>query len=316
MDRLPIIDISGLRTGDPADKAAVAAEIGDACRRIGFFYVTGHGVPQPLIDATFKTAKEFFRQPDAVKQATHVKNTPYFRGWEPPGEQTLDAAAKPDLKESFLMGPDLGPDHPEVAAGTPHYGPNQWPEMPGFKVQMEAYFDALLVLSRTIGRGIALSLDLAEDYFDTVGEDSMSILRLLHYPPHPPDADDRTFGAGTHTDWGFLTVLAQDDAGGLQVRRADGTWIDAPPVAGAYVINLGDMTARWTNDCYRSTPHRVVNRSGRERQSIPFFYDLNFHARVECLPACQSPENPPKYPPTTAGEHILEMYAKTYGSHA
>lgn len=316
MDRLPIVDIGGLRTGSPVDKAAVAAEIGDACRRIGFFYVTGHGVPEPVIDATFETARAFFARPEAEKRAVHISNTPYYRGWEPPGEQTLDSEAKPDLKESFLMGVDNGPDHPEVAKGTPHYGPNQWPEMPGFKDQMEAYFDAMLVLSRTIGRGIALSLDLDEHFFDAAGQDSMSILRLLHYPPHPAGADDRTFGAGAHTDWGFITVLAQDEAGGLQVRRADGTWIDAPPVPGAYVINLGDMTARWTNDRYRSTPHRVVNRSGRERQSIPFFYDLNFHTRVECLPNCQTPDDPPHYPPTTAGEHILEMYAKTYGTAA
>jgi isopenicillin N synthase-like dioxygenase len=142
-------------------------------------------------------------------------------------------------------------------------------------------------------------------------DNPMPILRLLYYPPHPIHAKPDEFGCGTHTDWGFLTILLQDEAGGLEVCTADGDWVQAKPIPDTFVINLGDMMARWTNDYYQSTPHRVVNRSGQARYSMPFFWDINYHSVVECLPTCQSIENPPKYPPITAGEHIVEMYRKT-----
>lgn len=316
MGDLPIIDIDDLKSSILRERQAVAEKIGAACRDTGFFYVTNHGISEDMQAATFQGATDLFALPLPEKQSIHISGSEYHRGWEPIGLQALDTEARPDLKEGFIMGADIGLDHPEVVKGTPHYGPNLWPDLPDFRQRMVAYYDAMLALAARIGRGIALSLQLPEDHFDDAGKDSMSILRLLRYPPHPDGADDKTFGCGAHTDWGFLTILAQDRAGGLEVRTTDGNWIEAPPIERAFVINIGDMTARWTNDLYKSTPHRVVNRGNMIRYSIPFFYDLNYHTRVECLPSCQSADNPPKYAPTTAGDHILEMYAKTYGAAA
>jgi len=177
---------------------------------------------------------------------------------------------------------------------------------------MEQYFDRMLSLSRQLLKGLALSLDVDESYFDSMTNNPMAILRLLHYPPHPVQASPEQLGCGTHTDWGCITILLQDEVGGLEVCTSNGRWIPAKPIPGTFVINLGDVMARWTNDYYQSTPHRVVNRSGKERYAIPFFFDANYHALIKCIPTCQSPTNPPKYSPITAGEHIVEMYRRTY----
>ncbi len=178
---------------------------------------------------------------------------------------------------------------------------------------MLAYHRTMLDLATRLMSGLALSLGLAEDAFAEFCRAPVAILRLLHYPPQPPAAPGR--GAGAHTDFGALTILLQDDVGGLEVYdQAAGAWTPAPPVPGAFVVNLGDLTARWTNDRYRSTPHRVVNRSGRRRYSVPFFLSGAPTYEVACLDVCLKPGEAPKYPPITAGAYLQERYRQTYGA--
>lgn len=313
MRSLPIIDISGLSASDPAARRAVGEALREACLAHGFFYCTGHGVPAGLIAAAMEQSRALFDLPDAAKTALDKSRSPANRGYETLGGQTLQPGAMPDRKEGFYIGEDLAPDHPRVVAGAFNAGANLWPaDLPGFRPAMVAYFAALGVVAGTLMRGLALSLDLPEDHFAAFTTEPAATLRLLHYPPSRPEVPDE-MGAGAHTDFGGLTILLQDQVGGLQVMGPEG-WIEAPPIPGAYVVNLGDMIARWTNDRYRSTLHRVINRSGRERYSIPYFYSGNPDHEVRCLPNCLSEGEVPKYAPVRVQDHLRAMYVRTYAS--
>ena len=310
---LPIVDISALSSPDPAARAAVGRAIRAACLDKGFMYVTGHGIDEGLRAAVLDQARAFFARPEPDKMAVWMKNSPCNRGYEPIRGQTLEAGAPPDLKESFYTGADLPPDDPRVVAGKFNHGPNQWPaDLPAFRDTLEAYFAAMGTLADRLMTGLALSLDLPESHFAPFCRDAHANLRLIHYPPQPANPLPGEKGCGAHTDWGALTLLMQDDVGGLQVWDEAAGWVDAPPVPGTYIVNLGDMIARWTNDRYRSTLHRVVNLSGRERYSVPYFFSGNPDEPVVCLPVCLSPGEAPRYAPTTAEGHLREMYARTY----
>jgi len=208
----------------------------------------------------------------------------------------------PDVKESFYTG-------------NTSYGPNQWPDealVPGFGAACEAYSQAMQQVARRLMALFAQGLGMAPHAFDGYMRDPTCTTRLLHYPPQPAEASPGQIGCGAHTDWGAMTLLAQDDAGGLQVQRADGSWLDVKPLPGALVVNTGDMMPRWTNDRWRSTMHRVINKfSGRDRWSIAYFFDLDPDARIAPLPCCIGPGNPARYEPVTAGEHLIEMYKRT-----
>lgn len=296
------------------ERGAGPAELRAACRDTGFFYLAGHGVPEALLELQLEWSRRFFSLPLPVREETSMRHSKARRGFEPIATQVLQAGTPPDLKESFYLGRELGPQHPYVRAGLHGYGANQWPRgIPGFREQMERYFDALSALSLRMMRLLAQSLELPADYFDAMMREPMPVLRLIHYPPHPAHARADQLGAGAHTDWGALTFLLQDDSGGLEVQSLEGEWILAEPLAGTFVVNLGDMIERWTNGLYRSTRHRVLNRvAGRSRYSAAYFSNPDFNSRVECLPTCTDASHPARYAPCTAGQHLQESFERSY----
>lgn len=312
-NNLPVVDVSGLQSPDSAARRAVGDQMRAACLDLGFMYIIGHGVDETLRRAVFEQAAEFFARPENEKLALNMELSPCNRGYEALGGQTLEADAPPDLKEGFYVGEELPLDHPRVRACQFNLGPNQWPDnMPRFREVMNTYYTIMLELGEALMRGIALSLNLPEEYFNDYSAEPLSGIKLLHYPPQPANAHPDEKGCGAHTDFGGITMLMQDDNGGLQVMGSDGEWIHAPPLPGSYVVNLGDMIARWTNDRYRSTLHRVINFSGQERYSVPFFFSGHPAHDVSALACCLGEGETPKYPPTTVEAHMREMYARTY----
>lgn len=317
---IPILDLAdALEPGAPRS-ASVAAGLRRAGESAGFFYVVNHGVPASQIAGMFDCARALFELPQAEKDAISLLKSPVMRGYEALGGQTLDEHSLPDLKESFYAGLEYPPEHPYVKAGYQSYGANQWPaSLPWMRERCDAYTERMCGLAQRIMQLMALALDLPESTFDHAHANPMVTLRLLRYPPHPEAAlggdDPRLWGAGAHTDWGAVTLLAQDDLGGLEVRMPDGRWVAARPVVGSLVVNLGDMIPRWTNGRFHSNAHRVRNLAsgGRPRYSIPFFYSPDYLTRVEPLAVCTSADNPPRWPACTVGEHLHEMYMKTYG---
>jgi isopenicillin N synthase-like dioxygenase len=313
---IPVIDIGPFLRGTPADRADVARKIGDACRNIGFFYIINHGVPASLIAETYAQSKRFFALPDAVKAEVAIENSACHRGYFSTGGENLDPAKQKtgDLKEGYKIGRDLPAEHPLVQANTPLHGPNQWPaNLPGWRETMTEYYNAMEALGRDMLHAFALALAVPETYFDAWLTTPMTTLGPLHYPPQTGHITEAQLGAGAHTDYGCLTMLAQDDAGGLQVRNAAGQWVDAPPIAGSFVVNIGDMMERWTNGVFTSTLHRVINISGRERYSLPYFFDPDFFTPVACLETCLGAGA--KFPPTTAGQHLLDMINASFTYH-
>jgi isopenicillin N synthase-like dioxygenase len=309
---IPVVDLSG---------SEAASQIHKACQQIGFFYVKNHGVPPALIDAQFDCARRFYALPTEKKLAIHMKKSAATAGYEPIGGQILDSQdasapkAPPDLKESFYCAMELPDDHPWAKKKIRGFGHNQWPEgLPGFREQTLAYQAAMRDLGNRVLAALALSLELPRDYFTAFYDMPGTTLRLLRYPPHPQAALANQLGAGAHTDWGGVTLLAQDELGGLEVRNVNDEWIQATPVPGTFVVNLGDLMQRWTNGLYRSNMHRVKNNSGsRDRYSIAFFYSPRPDSRIECLPTCTDAQNPPKFAPCTASEHTYEMFQRSYG---
>jgi isopenicillin N synthase-like dioxygenase len=274
---LPVVDLG-------APLATVAAGIEAACRDSGFFYVAGHGVPATLLAALDRASRAFFALPAEEKlQIAMARGGRAWRGFFPVGAELT--AGRPDRKEGIYFGAELAPDDPRVLAGTPLHGPNLFPaQVPALREAVLEYLDRMTDTAQRVLRGVAVSLDLDADYFATGYTAEPTVLfRIFHYPPSPPDAPDDEWGVGEHTDYGLLTLLAQDDNGGLAVRTAGG-WVDAPPIPETFVCNIGDMLDRLTGGWYRSTPHRVRNTSGRERMSYPFFFDPAFDAEVPPLP--------------------------------
>jgi len=315
MPTLPVIDVSGLASGELAARAAVAAELGHACREIGFFYVVNHGIPQATSNAIFAASRTFFALPPAVKEECSIKRSPHNRGYVGlEGERLNEYSTHSDHKEAFNVGLELTAEDPEVLAGKPFRGVNLWPEIPGWRETVLAYYDACWNLGRRIHHGFALDLGIAEDFFEDKFDAPMATLRMLHYPPQPqsqrqnlaPDS-----GAGTHSDYGNLTILATDGVAGLQVRARNGVWIDAPHIPEAFVCNIGDCLMRWTNDVYISTPHRVAVPV-QDRYSVAFFLDPNPDARVEVLRACIAAGAAPKYQPISGAEYLRQRLTATY----
>lgn len=312
---LPLIDVSRIDSANAEQRKSLAKELRLACEDRGFFYICNHEVSPALIRRVFVESQRFFSLPLEAKLAVDKSRSYCNRGYEPLKAQTLQAGQPPDLKEGMYIGVELPESDPRVQARKFNHGPNQWPaDMPGFRETMDEYFGAMLSLGRRLMRALALSLDLDERYFNEFLTGATSTLRPLHYPPQPSNTFPGEKGCGEHTDFGSLTLLLQDDTGGLQVWDAQQkNWIDAPPVPGTFVVNTGDLISRWTNRQYHSTLHRVVNVSGKERYSVPFFLAGAPDYVVSCLPTCAREDEMPIYPPVTVTEHLEECYRRTYG---
>jgi isopenicillin N synthase-like dioxygenase len=299
---------------------AIVPQIRAACRDVGFFKLVGHGISHAERAELYAASAQFFALPLAEKRKVHTSTNTYNRGWTPLGEQIFqpDKQTQGDTKEGFYMGREIDSTH--TLAGTPLHGPNVWPSdeaLPGFRRTMEGYFAHVAGIAMRLVRLLAMSLGLQPGALDDKFQEPIQVLRLLHYSDQLSAVDDKgegVFACGEHTDWGVLTLLSTDETPGLQIRLKDGEWLTVTPQPDALIVNIGDQLERWTNGLYRSTPHRVLNTSGQERYSVPFFLEPSFHAVIECLPTClQETGGVALFPPTTCGEWLL---AKHKGTHA
>ena len=303
---IPVIDIGPLMDG--SNPQQVAEELAFVCENIGFLYIKNHGISQDLIDQVYDHAKAFFDQPLTEKMRLNITQSgPTLRGYIPFYTENVDPEFTKDHKEAFDFAENNN-------TSGPFKGANVMPKQAAeFTATMDAYYSAMLGLARKLIEGIALSLELNANFFDSRLQDPITIQRLLHYPPQNENTLELTeMGIGAHTDYGFVTILHQDQTGGLQVQNHVGDWVDAPPIPGTFVINIGDLVETLTNGRYISTVHRVINTSGSERYSIPFFIDMDYNAKVEPVPTCQYPYNDKAYPCFTCGDYKYRRTVETF----
>jgi isopenicillin N synthase-like dioxygenase len=314
--KIPAIDFAPYFAGEPGALARVAAEVGHACENVGFFYAAGHGVSEEIVDRAFAASRRFHALPldDKLKLRLNENNIGYLPiNASVQGASTVHKATRPNQNESFFISHDRGPDHPDVVAGTPLRGRNQWPAaLPEIRAPMTAYFRALGAMCDRMLPVFAAALDMPADFFAPFfADEGHANLRFLHYPPQDPD-EDNLFGQAPHTDNSFMTALARTDVPGLAVRLPSGEWFPPPIIPGTFLINLGNIMRRWSNDRFLSTPHGVLNDSGTDRYSIAYFHSPNVNRVIECLPSCVSADNPAKYPPAVYGDLVLEFYRANY----
>ncbi|MCH9670432.1 MAG: isopenicillin N synthase family oxygenase [Gammaproteobacteria bacterium] len=302
LTNVPTLDLTALLSG--GDTNELAAQLNAACQDTAFFYIANHGVAQATIDTMQSASRRFFEQPVEVRMRS-LKDR-FHRGYLPIGT-TQYPGRGPDLKDSFDIGIELPLDDPSVQEGLPLHGPNQWPELAGFRAAAESYFASIHALGMQLLVLFARSLQVPDNFFVRCYQHPTILMRLMHYPPQETAREADSIGATAHTDFGVITLLLQDPGGGLELQRPDGQWVAAPYIPDTFVVNLGQLMARWTNDLYRATPHRVVNRLGRDRYSIPFFFNPDHHAEVACIESCAGPDRPPKYAPVQAGAHIANL---------
>ena len=303
---VPIIDISGLRSQDEADHHQVAAEIGQAARDVGFFYISGSGIDEPLFDGLLDAAKRFFALPVEEKMRSYIGLSRCHRGYVPIGEEGVESGS-PDLKEAFDTALDLPADDPDYVAGNPMLGPNTWPDLTGFAQAVTAYYDAVLEVGHRLLRAFAVALREDPEVFSRHATKTPSQLRLVHYP-YNADAQDG-HGIGAHTDYECFTLL-KPTAPGLEVLNGAGEWIDVPPVEGTLVVNIGDMLELWTNGEFVATSHRV-RKVVEERYSFPLFFNVDYHTEVSPLPQFASAGAVDR-PTLRAGEHLFAQTAQTF----
>ena len=315
--QLPIIDLGPYRQGEDGALAALAAEIEDACTRTGFFYISNHGVPDDLIADAFVQSKRFHGLPLALKQslALDQNNIGYMAmNTSMQSHSTVHKATTPNQNESFFVTHDRGPDHPDVIAKRPLRGHNHWPDeavLPGFRAGVMAYFGALHELGQALVPAFAQALGMPADYLDEdFADENNATLRMLHYPP--TEQVDNNFGTAPHTDNSFMTILARKEVPGLAIRLPSGEWLPPPLVPGTFLVNIGNMIRRMSNDRFLSTPHGVIVDGEAARYSIAYFHSPNPYATIRVLPSAVDADHPPKYEPRLYADLMREFYAANY----
>ncbi|CAF0835749.1 unnamed protein product [Adineta ricciae] len=309
--QIPLIDFGPFLHGTDEDRQHVADQIGEVCHNVGFFYLSNHDVPSSLVERVYKEAERFFAQSIEEKMKLYIGSCPYKnnRGYTPMLEEKL--SPKGDLKEGFDLAMELpADDQDRTDRDATLYGPNFWPEnLPGFRECIyDEYYLSMVVLGHRVLEAFALSLHLPFDYFKSMCRKPMVTMRLLHYPSQPIVYDEDQLGCGAHTDYECFTLLSQSNQSGLQVLNNQGQWVNATPIPNTFVVNIGDLMQRWTNDQFKSTTHRVINTSGTERYSIPVFFGPDFFAEIKCL----SKDQIPKYEPVVAGKYLIGRFDDTY----
>ena len=313
---VPVLDLGPYLAGRPGALEATAAELRAALEGVGFFLIVNHGVSRDLVERTFAEARRFHEQPPEAKMALRMNE--HNNGYMAMGRYAVwtsevNANDKPDLNEAFFVKRERAPDDPLRRSGRRFVGPNVWPDdLPGFRDTVLAYTDAVDALGRRVLPACAVALDLPRDYFDEAFAESQFSFRLSHYPP--VRAEPNQFGIAPHTDANFLTFLAQTDVPGLQLRLPWGDWLDVPYVPDSYAVNAGDMMHRWTNGRFKSTPHRALPPVGRPRYAIPFFLGPHIDTVIACLPTCQTPAAPPRFPPISYEAYLGWWYDANYNA--
>jgi isopenicillin N synthase-like dioxygenase len=313
---IPILKLSGSPGGQLTDRDAIVRTLRGYLQDVGFLYVSGHGVPTESVAAVRAASKRFHALPLEEKLKINLDRN--FRGYIPINTSTIVTSSvatvrKPNQSESLMIMHEVAADDPAAIAGEPLQGPNQWPDealLPGFRATIEAYVREMTGVARTMAGLIADALGVAPESITRHFARPTTFLRLLHYPTQREE--EGLFGSAPHTDYGFITLLAQDDVGGLEVRNKAGIWVPVPPIPDTFVMNVGDILARWSNDRFVSTPHRVINRSGRERYSQSFFFDPAMGSVITVFPACVPARENAKYPPVIFGDYLMERIDKNY----
>jgi len=310
---IPVIDLHHLRHGMLRDRQAVAAKIAAACNTVGFFYITGHGVSQGLVDDAFAQNKAFFEMPYETRM-DYAATKDWWRGYVPSKQQAEGGAVGGSI-QTYRFMLDLPADDPDVLMRKPMHHPNRWIDaLPGFNHTMQTYMAEMEVLSATLRRAFALGLGLPEEWFDPFYRRPLIQQSLLYYPaPLSQREQDIKIGAGEHRDTGAFTMLMQDQTGGLEVGHLEHEWVAAPPIKGTFVINIGDMMMRWTNGRFVSTIHRVVNRATSARYSMPYFANPDYDAIISPVPCLVEPGTSIAYPPLHFGEFMGDFYKKGMG---
>ncbi|VDB91816.1 unnamed protein product [Peniophora sp. CBMAI 1063] len=312
-NEIPVIDLQGATSTNLQTKRALADLIRDACVNVGFFYVTNHGIPDDLAPEAIEYAKKFFALDLDEKKKFDIHKSSNFKGYTALLGENTDPENRGDLHEGFDIGWEERDGRSLRSEDGAMEGGNVWPNIDGFREAALAYYHATVRLGKYLFPLFALALDLPEDFFDDKTTNPAAIMRLLYYPPQTGTVDDRVLGIGAHTDYECFTILWQQNGiQALQVLNADGVWVDAVPIPGTLVVNIGDQLARWTNDVFKSTRHRAVNRSGVERHSIPLFFGTDYNVLLEALPSCVSDDMPSKYEPVIAGDYVKQRLEETY----
>ncbi len=308
---IPLIDLAKLTHESDLIRQDEIRRLDTACREIGFFYLTNTGIPKELMAALMREAKRFFDLPQEDKNTIDIKNSINHRGYGNIGEEQLDEVSHADWKETFDMALDFPANHPLVAKYPTMYGPNQNPTNPKTVEVLQDYYVEAFTVAQKLLTAMAQALSLDDDFFTRCFTDHVTVLRMIHYPPRP--ATDHDNGAGAHTDYGCVTLLLQDQIGGLQVKNRQGEWVDATPIDNALVVNIGDLMQRWTNDEYVSTAHRVrASLPDVHRYSFPFFVEPDYETSVTCVPSGATEQKPAKYDAILSGDWIQSRFDATY----